>query len=194
MEGMIADLSAWIEGLGAWAYVGAPLFMAFVAVFPIPAEAPAVLNGMLFGTAFGSLITWAGALTGAQISFELSRRLGRPAAERLIRPALLERADATVMKAGWWGLLAARFVPLIAFTALNWGAGLTPIPRWRFVWTTAVGIIPGAILFTASGTGLSALVRRFPSLAGWLAVVVVALGIAWLYYRRRTHPGSPSAA
>ncbi len=172
VEAFFYDIGTWLDGVGVWAYVLAPLLMALVAVFPVPAEFPAVLNGMMFGTVAGTLITWTGALAGAQISFELARRLGRPLAERFVKPSALEKADEVVLRADWWGMLLPRFIPLIAFTALNWGAGLTAVPRWRFFWTTAIGILPGALVFTASGAGLPWLLERFP-VATWVVAAAI---------------------
>ena len=181
MEQFFYDIGDWMEAIGGWAYLIAPLVMAGVAILPIPAEAPAMVNGMLFGPFAGTIVTWVGAMGGAMASFEIARALGRPAAERILRPSALERADHFVMRAGWGGLLFARFMPLIAFTALNWGAGLTPIRRWRFFWTTALGIVPGAIVFTASGWGLTALLERLP----WVALGVATLLLAWILWRAR---------
>ena len=173
MEQVFYEIRVWLEASGNWAYLLAPLIMAAVAVLPIPAEIPAMLNGALFGPLVGTLITYSGALMGAQASFELARRLGRPVAERLISPSVLQKADGYVLRAGLWGLLLPRFVPLIAFTALNWGAGLTPVSRWRFFWTTAIGIIPGTVLFTVTGSGLPIAVRRFPYVVGFLATALL---------------------
>ena len=165
MDTFFADVEVWMAGLGAWAYLVAPVVMAAVSVLPIPAEAPAMANGMLFGPVVGTLITWSGAMAGAWISYEIARGWGRPVAERWLKPETTSKVDSAAEKAGWWGLLVLRFVPVVAFTALNWGAGLCGVPRGRFLWTTAVGIAPGAILFTSSGVGLSALWRRSPPLA-----------------------------
>ena len=183
VEALVYEFGAWLESIGAWAYVLAPLAMAFVAILPIPAEFPAVLNGMMFGPVLGTLFTWGGALAGAQISFELARKLGRPLAERFVHQRSLEKADQIVLKADWWGLLLPRFIPLIAFTALNWGAGLTPVPRRRFFWTTAVGIFPGALVFTASGAGLPFLLERFPATTWVIAGLITAYGGFRLYRR-----------
>lgn len=168
--------------------------MTAIAILPFPAEFPAVLNGMMFGPIVGTLITWSGALAGAQISFELSRRLGRPLAERVVPHSTLARADRFVLGTGWWGLLVPRLIPLVAFTALNWAAGLTPIPRWRFFWTTAVGILPGAIAFTVAGAGASAVVRRFPDLT-WALAGALTVYVVWLAVRRflSSRPTSPGA-
>lgn len=188
MEQLFYDMGEWLRSMGGWAYVVAPLLMAAVAILPIPAEAPAMVNGALFGPLVGTGVTWTGAMLGAWASFELARRLGRPAASRLLSAAALERADALVERAGWCGLLLARLMPLIAFTALNWGAGLTPIARWRFLWTTAIGIVPGAILFTASGWGLASTIERLP----WVALGIAVLLLAWFWWRtRRTRTADP---
>ncbi len=173
-----------IEESGAWVYVLAPLFMVAVAILPIPAEIPAMLNGMVFGPLVGALITWSGALVGAVVSCELARRFGRPLAENLVSPPALAKADRLVLSAGWPGFLAVRLIPTVAFTLINWAAGLTSIGRATFVWTTAIGIIPGAIVFTLSGAGLGALYGRHPQLAFALGLLALLL-IAWTVLRFR---------
>ena len=194
MEALVYEFGTWLESIGSWAYFLAPLAMTFVAILPIPAELPAVLNGMLFGPVLGTLFTWGGALAGAQISFELARRLGRPLAERFVPGTSLEKADRIVLESDWWGLLLPRFIPLVAFTALNWGAGLTPVPRSRFFWTTAVGIFPGAAVFTASGAGLPFLLERFPAATWVIAGLITAYGAFRLYQKnalRVVYPSPP---
>jgi uncharacterized membrane protein YdjX (TVP38/TMEM64 family) len=188
---LVQDAGNWIQGLGEWAFVVAPLAMIVVAIIPFPAEIPAAANGMVFGPMVGGFITWSGALVGAQISFEVSRRFGRPLGERYLGVARLEQADKLVAAAGWPALLTLRLIPAVAFTAVNWAAGLTDISRRRFFWTTAVGILPGAILFTLSGTGLASLYRMNPAAAWVLGFAVVAVSWwAWLRYRKKfgAHP------
>ena len=188
---MTEAIAAFIETLGPAMYVVAPLFMVLVAILPFPAEVPAMLNGAIFGPVLGTAITWTGAMVGAQISFELAHRFGRPLAERFL-PGGIDRVDRVALSTGWGGLLTLRLIPAVAFTALNWAAGLTRIPRWRFIWTTAIGILPGAIVFTASGTGLAALLRRYPQstpLMVGLALAVVAF-TAWRYQAKGKGPSS----
>ena len=176
---------AFVDRFGAWSFVLAALLMIVVAILPIPAEFPAMLNGMIFGPLIGTTITWLGAIVGAWISFELARRFGRPLTERFVKSTLLERANRVVDSAGWPGLLTLRLIPAVAFTALNWGAGLTTVPRWTFLWTTTLGILPGAIVFTVSGTGAAALFRANPPAAVGLGFLVFL--VAWwtvVRYRR----------
>ena len=181
---MLDTLVGFIENSGSWVYVLAPLFMIVVAILPIPAEIPAMVNGMVFGAVAGTAVTWSGAVVGAVISFELAKRYGRPLATRLLRPTTLAKVDGAALSASWPGLLAVRLIPTIAFTLVNWAAGLTAIPRLRFTWTTALGIIPGAILFTVTGSGLGALYRRAPLVGGALIALAV-LVIAWSVLRPR---------
>jgi uncharacterized membrane protein YdjX (TVP38/TMEM64 family) len=175
------------DRLGPWAYVVAPLFMIVVAILPIPAEIPALLNGIVFNMFLGTFITWGGALVGAVMSFEIARRCGRPFCERLARPTLIMRADRLVASAGWPGLIFLRLVPAVAFTAINWASGLTSMSRWTFLWTTAVGILPGAILFTMSGRGVAAVYQMSPAAAAGILVLAVLVGW-WTVARYRRRP------
>jgi uncharacterized membrane protein YdjX (TVP38/TMEM64 family) len=169
-------IAGFVENQGALTYVLAPLFMVVVAVLPIPAEIPAMVNGMVFGSLLGVGITWGGAVIGAMISFELSRRFGRPLGERLLAPEVLAKADQMVLSAGWPGMLTLRLIPVVAFTAINWAAGLTPVSRWTFFWTTTVGILPGALVFTLSGSGLGWFYRRHPELMPLLILLIAIVG------------------
>jgi uncharacterized membrane protein YdjX (TVP38/TMEM64 family) len=185
MEAFFGNIEYWLEDLGSWAYVVAPLVMAVVALLPIPAEAPAMANGMIFGAVAGSVLTWLGAMLGAVASYEIARGAGRPLARRIAGDDVTVRIDEAAARAGWGGMLILRLVPVVAFTVLNWGAGLCGVPRGRFLWTTALGIVPGVILFTTSGVGVEALWRRSPSLAAALVVVLGLGAVAWAVRRRR---------
>ncbi len=48
-------------------------------------------------------------------------------------------------------MLVARCIPFLPFFALNLGAGAIGMRWWTFNWSTALGILPAAIIFTALG-------------------------------------------
>lgn len=190
---MIEAVSTWVEQSGPLVYVLSPAFTFVVAVLPVPAEIPAAINGMVFGPLWGTAVTWSMAMAGAQVSFELARRYGRPLGRRLLPEAYMARADALVRSAGWPALLVLRLVPTVAFTAVNWAAGLTLVRRSTFVWTTAVGILPGAFAFTASGSGVLALARRYGMAPlVWVAVALLG-GLTVAFILARWRPPAPGA-
>lgn len=184
MAELIESVAYWVHDLGIWGYPLAIGLMAGVAVLPIPAEIPAAVNGMLFGALTGTAITWVGAMVGAIASFELSRHFGRPLAERILPSAALGRVDGFAQAASWPGMLIARLIPVVAFTALNWGAGLTTLSRRTFIWTTAVGIMPGTLLFVSTGQGLA----RFYAGHPYHAVLVLLAIVAIIMASRRVQP------
>ena len=96
MNELIESIGYWVHGLGGWGYPLAVALMAGVAVLPIPAEIPAAMNGMLFGPVGGIIITWTGAVIGAQLSFELARAFGRPLVCRFVPDAVIDRIDGVV--------------------------------------------------------------------------------------------------
>ena len=118
------------------------------------------------------------------ISFELARKFGRPLAQRMVSKHILAQTDRIANSAGWPGLLVLRLIPVIPFTAVNWGLGFTMLHRLTYFWTTALGLLPGAIVFTSTGSGLGALYLRYPALFP-VVVVLAALAIGWTTYRFR---------
>lgn len=183
---LIQSIAYWVHNLGAWGYPLAVGLMAGVALLPIPAEIPAAMNGMLFGRFAGVVITWTGAMIGAQLSFELARRFGRPLVCRVIPERTIEGVDSLVRAASWPGLIVVRLIPAIAFTALNWGLGLTACRRLTFFWTTALGILPFTVVFVWSGEGVARLYERNQGLAIAISLIVLALLFTIAWHRRRT--------
>ncbi len=178
----------WLQEHRTAAYWLAPMLMVVVAILPIPAEIPAAMNGMLFGTIMGIVLTWAGAVIGAQISYELARCFGAKASRRFVAPEALakleklKRAEAPV-------LLMLRLTPIVAFTVVNWASGLLRVRRSTFMWTTAVGILPGTIAFTASGSAVAWLYDMHPSA---VTLGVVTIGVLFLIAAWWRHRGAPT--
>ena len=88
-----SPIYTWLQENKTAAYWAAPLLMVVVAILPIPAEIPAAMNGMLFGVALGIVITWAGAMLGAMISYELARCFGRKISRRFVSPEVIDKLE-----------------------------------------------------------------------------------------------------
>jgi uncharacterized membrane protein YdjX (TVP38/TMEM64 family) len=177
----LADLGgdgvpAFIRSWGPWGAVGTVALMVLHSFLPLPAEAIAVANGMIFGPWLGIALTWGGAMLGALVSFALARWLGRP----FVRWALPER---------YWGRIAGvstrtgtlflvRLVPVISFNLVNYAAGILGVRSWPFVWTTAIGILPVTITMVLLG-------HEMPAAPWWIWPLVAAAVLgSWLLWRR----------
>jgi len=182
-----SPLYTWLQRHKTAAYWAAPLLMIVVAILPIPAEIPAAMNGMLFGAVLGLVITWGGAMIGAMISYELARCFGRKLSRRFVKPETmakfegLKNTEAPV-------LLMLRLTPVVAFTVVNWASGLLQVRRSTFVWTTAVGILPGAIAFTASGSALALLYERYPAVVTAIVATLCGALLLRVWWKQRVVP------
>jgi len=121
---------------------------------PFPAEVVALANGVIYGIANGTLITWTGAMLGAQAAFWTARAFGEPVVEKYVRADRLARVDQWLARHGTLALLTIRLIPVIAFNLINYAAGLARVRWWTFTWTTAIGILPLALLMVAAGDQL----------------------------------------
>lgn len=138
------------------------LYVVIVA-FSLPGATIATLTGgFLFATFPGALFNVTGATIGATLLF-LAARWGF--GEKLA--AKMDGADGTVgrIKAGidenqWSMLFLIRLVPAVPFFVANIVPALVNVPLYRFVVSTFLGIIPGAVVYTSVGAGLSEVFAR----------------------------------
>lgn len=131
----------------AWAPLLFILIYAAAVALAIPGTILTLAGGALFGVFWGSIVNTIAANIGANIAFFLGRALGREGLERLLG-ARLERLDRATRNHGFQGLLTLRLIPLVPFNALNFGSGLTAITWPKYALATAIGILPGTIVYT----------------------------------------------
>lgn len=139
---------------------GFTLAYAALVALSLPGALIATLTGgFLFGTFPGVVFNVLGATAGASLLF-LAVRWGLGA-----RLALrMDRAEGAVgrLKRGidanqWEMLFLMRLVPVVPFFVANLVPALVGVPAWRFVITTGLGILPGALVYTSVGAGLGVL-------------------------------------
>jgi uncharacterized membrane protein YdjX (TVP38/TMEM64 family) len=171
-----ADIAAFVARWGMWGVAASLLLMVVHSVVPLPAEVIAVANGMMFGTVGGIAVTWSGAMLGALSAYGLARWLGRPAVRGMISEAGRARIERWTGRAD--ALLVLRLIPLISFNLVNYAAGLAGVGWWRFLWTTAIGILPMTLLTAVLGA------RIFEIAWPVWAVIAAAVVVLWLAGRR----------
>jgi len=172
---------ALVASLGPWAPLLAIVAMLIVSFLPLPAETVAVANGMAFGQWFGFLLTWIGAMIAALLAFCLARWLGQPVIKRLLPRRLLARFERQVKRRGAPFLLFVRLIPLVPYTVVNYGSGLSPIRLRTYLWTSAIGMAPPIFAFVTAG----ALMKDQPWL-GWVTLGAVIAIFGLLAYSARS--------
>jgi len=149
-----ADVESLVKGWAPWTWLASIALMVLHSFVPLPAEIIALANGMLFGPWWGVVVTWIGAMLGAVLAYGLARALGRPAVRGLVPARHWARLEAIPVRAG--PLLVIRLMPVISFNLVNYAAGLLGVPLWRFLWTTALGILPIVVTMVVLGRELMA--------------------------------------
>lgn len=112
----------------------------------LPATVLTLLGGAAFGFWPGVLWVTLGANLGASLAFWLARRLGRAALQRMLGPRLTA-FDRLAAVDGFQALLILRLIPVAPFSLLNFVAGLSTMPWRDYVVATALGILPGSVVY-----------------------------------------------
>ncbi len=149
----IARLQQQVMHLGIWSAVCYPLLYACCNVLLLPGGLLSVGGGFFFGLWWGFLIILVGNLTGAAISFFLSRVIGRKLLpSKLLQNNTIASIEPAVKKEGWKLILLSQLHPVFPTSLLNYVYGLTTI-RFRtcLLWV-AIGQAPGLFLYAYIGT------------------------------------------
>ena len=195
LHGDIEGLKSYLLSFGTWAPVIAGLVMILQAVVaPLPAFVPALANGLLFGALWGTLLTWSTAIIGALICFYMARSLGRPVVERLVSRKAMDSVDRFFAQYGNNSILIARLIPLLSFSAISYAAGVTSISLRGYFWATAIGILPGTIVFCVLGQNMTDMVKFiWYAVAGIAVLIVLGMTLKQVLNRRMAKRGTDSA-
>ena len=112
-----------------------------------------VVCGWVFGFWLASLIVDIGLTIAAVASFLAARHIFRDTVTARLG-GLVRKMDRALDHDGTFYLLMMRLAH-VPFSVVNYGAGATHVTVGKFAWTTAVGILPGSMVFVFVGTAHS---------------------------------------
>jgi uncharacterized membrane protein YdjX (TVP38/TMEM64 family) len=138
---------------GAWGPIIYILLYAVGPSFLVPGAVMTVAAGLAFGAWRGAIWSLIGADTGAMVAFGAGRFLGKSFVERTMGvrfQQILKRLE----RHGFYVTLYLRLVPVIPYNAFNLLAGASPIRFGDYFWASAIGMIPGTVLFALLGDSL----------------------------------------
>jgi uncharacterized membrane protein YdjX (TVP38/TMEM64 family) len=131
--------------------------------FSLPGATIATLTGgFLFATFPGFLFNVTGATIGATAIFLAARwGLGARLGARLEGSEGITKTIKDGIDENQWSMLfLIRLVPAIPFVLANLIPSFLEVPLHRFVISTFLGIIPGAVVYTSVGAGLGEVFAR----------------------------------
>lgn len=174
-----------VESTGAWGPVAYVALHVLLTLVPVSKNLLAGVAGALFGLAGGIALSWVGAMVSAVVTFAIARRLGRAAVASMTGPRI-DRVEEIMRQQGLLAVIIARVTPVIPFTVVNYGAGVTAVSTRDFVLGTAIGIVPGTVGYAALGASAGRDATTFV-IAGIFAVALFAgsLLLGWRAARRQ---------
>ncbi len=117
----------------------------------VPAAIPMILvGGFLFGIFWGTIYVNLGFTAGATLAFLFSRYvIGNWIQHRY--ESQLKSFNDDVSRHGRNYLITLRMIPLFPFLSVNYFAGVTKMPLSRYVWSTALGMLPISVAYSFAG-------------------------------------------
>lgn len=150
----------------AWPMASVLLFVAAyvgIVALSLPGGTLATLTGgFLFGLFPGAVYNLLGATLGAAAIFTAVRLgLGEALKARIdASDGAVKRVSDGIRANEVPMLLSMRLIPAIPFFVANLIPAFLGVATWRFVWTTALGILPGGLVYTWVGSGLGEVFAR----------------------------------
>lgn len=154
--------------------------------------------GWLFGFWPAVMIVDLGLTVAAVCSFLAARFVFRDRVTARFQE-LIEKLDHHLAHDGAFYLLMMRLAHM-PFTFVNYGSGATSVKLGTFTWTTAIGVLPGTMIFVFVGTRIPTLATLAdegiwrlldPLFVGLLAAsVAFPVLVRWAVRKYRTHQGS----
>jgi uncharacterized membrane protein YdjX (TVP38/TMEM64 family) len=155
-----------------------------VVIFVIPGEITQFAAGYVFGAWLGFLYSVAGIMMGSAFNFYFARVFGRPALERFIPGATLDKIDAALTSAkGKSALFLLFLLPGMPKDAMSYAVGITEIGLGEFVVVSGLARSP-ALLFSLM-LGAQAEQQNYRAMVITGVVGLAAIGGYYFYERRR---------
>lgn len=140
------SLATLLEAAGFWAPLAYILFFTIGVCLFVPGVVLVSLGAAIFGTFYGFLYGWLGALSGCAATFFVGRYLGREFAASLVTGKLKEYDD-KIEQNGFATVLYLRLA-WMPFSPMSYGMGLTKVRFRDFFLGTALGIVVAIFIIT----------------------------------------------
>ncbi|MHB8087624.1 MAG: TVP38/TMEM64 family protein [Anaerolineaceae bacterium] len=149
-------IKTFISHAGIWGLVISVFVYAALGMTFIPSEPLTLLIGAMFGPWTAMIVSWIGNTLAAIVEYYVGQRIGS-AANFLEKKEKLPFGLGKLPVDSAWFLIGGRAIPLYGAKAISVVAGVYHVPLYRYIWTTAVTIFFGSLMFSFGGFGLGKL-------------------------------------
>ena len=151
---------------------------ALATVLFLPGWIFTVSAGLIYGIIGGTFVALCGAVIGATLAFLVGRYSLRENIEEITeKNPRFAAIDEAIGKNGWKIVGLLRLSPLIPFNLSNYFYGITSISFGAYVLVSAVGMIPGTLLYAYLGAIGQAGISGRPSLHNKWQFVLLMVGL-----------------
>lgn len=183
---VLEQLSAWRDSPLAMLAMLACFVVGGVVVFPVNLLIAASI--VVFGPLIGTPIALAGSLASAAVLHQIGRSFPEHAWTRIAN-AHVERIRERVARHGVIAVAIVRVLPLAPYSIVSLAGGIAGIARAPFLIGTALGMLPGILLYAWFADRAGELIAN-PRPLSWAmlcfaAVLIVAVAFLLRFYRKR---------
>ncbi|MFX1374810.1 MAG: TVP38/TMEM64 family protein [Promethearchaeota archaeon] len=136
-------------------FIGIFLFIVIMGfqglLVPLPSEIVLLATGMIWGWFYGGFMGIIGSMAAGMLCYYISRRGGRPLAEKFVGNKAIDIADDFIGKYGMKAIIIARFIPFIPFDVVSYTSGLVDIDVKKYSIGTLIGSIFRAFFYATLG-------------------------------------------
>ena len=152
-EGYFTSMLLWVDSQGKSGAIAFVVIYAVATIICIPGSILALAGGALFGSFWGAIIVFLGGFLGAVSVFSLGRYLLKNwVKHQLSKNRYLQAINRAIAAEGWKIAILLHISPIIPFNILNYALGASKLAFKDFIIATAIGIIPGVMLYTFLGS------------------------------------------
>jgi len=160
----------------------------------VPVNVLILATALTFDPLASFAYAWLGCVAGGVASYWIGRLLGGDVLRR-VGGAAVVRLNRRIAQRGVLAVAVLRLVPVAPFAIVNFAAGASSVTLRDYTLGTALGMVPGILLITLFGGGLSeALARPSPTSFAVLAALSAAMVAAAVWIERWLGSATPQNA
>lgn len=117
-------------------------------VLAVPGTALTIIAAPIFGFWMGLFLVVIGSNLGCQITFFISRLLGKDFVEKFIKSeSFVDKTSKKVEENGFLFMIYLRLIPIFPFNGVNYLSGITKVKYRDYTLASFLGMLPGTALY-----------------------------------------------